>query len=1072
MKIDLWIYSILSYKIMKLFHCADIQLRPLTRHKEFKSVFKKFYNSLLENNADKNSIIVICGDIVQEKDKLKPETIMILRRFFKKLVDISGCVVVICGNHDTIEYNKERLDNLTPILDDIDGIYYLKYSGEYVINKVKFVVNSIIDNKFIYNVKKSKYPIVGLYHGMINNCKLDNGIVIKNKVGIKDFKEYNYVLLGDIHKHQYLAPNIAYSGSLVQQNFGEPYDGHGYIIWDLQKNKSKFVEIKSDYGFFNVYNTKDINKIKCPYAYVRYHVDDESKVEKLKKKVEGRCQVLREEVRIVNGNLVNNVELDIIEQCQFDDIAILKNYTNDKKIIKYHKKLKNELDATNEFDSYGYWTIKYLEFKNMLIYGGNVVNKVYFNNGVISVCGDNAIGKSCILKLIIFALFDKTCSNDKNSIIHKNEKDCYIKLDFEFSGNNGNKYSIKRDGKLYKNKNKVEIQFKNILFENNQIINLEHGKKTMEYLRDFLGGYEDFIMTNVFSHSYNISLLNITDQARLKIFIKYFKLDMYQKLFDLAKKDIKDLNKEVSFLLGSLVDKDDIDENNVKVLEKEILKLKKKVNKVEVVNETIISEERYNKIKNDKVIKTSENITLEQIIILKNKLGNFNDEWNKEDQKNLKLLSNFDFNNVKTFDNDIQVPYNDIKKLQDDINKYNIDLFKVDFINDDIKILKEQLIENYNSIYNDNELNDLWDSKFEILNYDMVKDFNLMKQKFNHDYDILKNKNKIISKFLQDKIINDDLIMVMTNEVNGVYDEIKEKIFKSGGYLENNDYINFIKWYELNQKKIKYNNLVEKYGSISELENKIKVLEMYEEYNKLILYYDFMIYKKYIQYCELKDKKEKVDLKNKIEKLECCLKYIQIRDYEKLCDQKKIYDMEIKVEEYKKIIQTKNKINSINQKIKIIEEYKVIVDKGGMPKDILTNNITNIIKLINQFLIGFVGFKINIVIDDSKFELSVIKNNIVLGIGDLSGYETFILNLAFKFSLLKLSCVNKCGCLFIDEGLDCIDSSNFDKLNYVFDDLKTVFKQVLVITHIEDIRKFEDYTIGINRHQDGYSMII
>ncbi|MCA9750302.1 MAG: AAA family ATPase, partial [Romboutsia sp.] len=433
---------------MKLFHCADIQLRPLTRHDEFKSVFEKFYTSLLKNNADKNSIIVICGDIVQEKDKLKPETIMVLREFFKKLVDISKCVVVICGNHDTIEYNKERLDNLTPILDNIDGIHYLKYSGEYVINKVKFVVNSIVDNKFIYDVKKSRYPIVGLYHGMINNCKLDNGIVVKNKVGIKDFINYDFVLLGDIHKHQYMTPNIAYSGSLVQQNFGEPYRGHGYIIWDLQKNKSKFVEIKSDYGFFNIYSSKDVNDICCPYAYIRYHVDNESKVEKLKKKVEDKCQVLREEVRIVNNNLVKNIDLDVIEQCQFDDTTILKNYTEDKNIIRYHKKLKLQLEEESEFGSFGYWTIDYLEFKNMLIYGGSVVNKVKFNNGVISICGDNAIGKSCILKLIVFALFDKTCSNDKNSIIHKGEKSCYIRVDFSFTGNKGKKYSILRKGAI------------------------------------------------------------------------------------------------------------------------------------------------------------------------------------------------------------------------------------------------------------------------------------------------------------------------------------------------------------------------------------------------------------------------------------------------------------------------------------------------------------------------------------------------------------------------------------------------------------------------------------------------
>jgi DNA repair exonuclease SbcCD nuclease subunit len=509
---------------MKLFHCSDIQIRPLTRHKEFKSVFKQFYKSLISNNAIEDSIIVVCGDILQEKDKLKPETIMIMRKFFKQLINISGCVVVIAGNHDLLENNKERLDNITPIVTDLEGLHYLKNTGEYLINGVNFVVNSIIDNGFVTDIKNNdkNIPNIGLFHGMLNGCTLDNGMIIKDrKISAKNFNGYDYVLLGDIHKHQYMnkEKTIAYCGSLVQQNFGEPFTGHGYIIWDLIKGSSKFIEIKSNYGFFNIRDIKDINFIDCQNAYIRYHVKEgtpKNDIELLKEKISEKCTVLREEIRYFYNDCEKVDNFDFIQKCQMNDIEVFKKFIDDKNLskekniglIEYHKSIKDKLEQTEGYGTNGYWTIDYLEFQNMLIYGGNHVNKIFFKNGVISICGNNAIGKSCILKLIIFALFDKTCSNDKNSIINKKANSCYIKLHFSFFGKNGKKYEVFRKGVNRNNKGKKEVRFNTNITENNKCINLEHEKKTMEELRRFLGGYEDFIMSNVFSHSYNdISLL-------------------------------------------------------------------------------------------------------------------------------------------------------------------------------------------------------------------------------------------------------------------------------------------------------------------------------------------------------------------------------------------------------------------------------------------------------------------------------------------------------------------------------------------------------------------------------------
>ena len=67
------------------------------------------------------------------------------------------------------------------------------------------------------------------------------------------FKDYDLALLGDIHKRQFLnkEETIAYCGSLIQQNHGEDI-GKGYLLWDVPKRKSTYIEIPNDYGYYTI----------------------------------------------------------------------------------------------------------------------------------------------------------------------------------------------------------------------------------------------------------------------------------------------------------------------------------------------------------------------------------------------------------------------------------------------------------------------------------------------------------------------------------------------------------------------------------------------------------------------------------------------------------------------------------------------------------------------------------------------------------------------------------------------------------------------------------------------------
>ena len=85
-----------------IYHLGDIHIRPLERHIEYREVFENLYNYLKSEKHIKNSLIVICGDLIHEKDKITPELIILLREFLKTLSSITD-VIIFSGNHDLIE---------------------------------------------------------------------------------------------------------------------------------------------------------------------------------------------------------------------------------------------------------------------------------------------------------------------------------------------------------------------------------------------------------------------------------------------------------------------------------------------------------------------------------------------------------------------------------------------------------------------------------------------------------------------------------------------------------------------------------------------------------------------------------------------------------------------------------------------------------------------------------------------------------------------------------------------------------------------------------------------------------
>lgn len=190
---------------MKIAHIADVHWRGLSRHDEYKTVFVEFVEKVSSSDVDH---IFIGGDIFHTKTLgISPEYIELVTWWLKTLAAVAD-VHIILGNHDGNILNKNRQDSITPIIDAISSskIHLYKMSGVYEFSPgYNWCVFSIFDEESWEKVKPVPNAVnIACYHGPVKDARTESDWVIDKGLNIDFFKDYDYVFLGDIHKHQSL----------------------------------------------------------------------------------------------------------------------------------------------------------------------------------------------------------------------------------------------------------------------------------------------------------------------------------------------------------------------------------------------------------------------------------------------------------------------------------------------------------------------------------------------------------------------------------------------------------------------------------------------------------------------------------------------------------------------------------------------------------------------------------------------------------------------------------------------------------------------------------------------------
>ena len=1042
--------------IKKIYHIADVHIRNLKRHTEYREVFERLYQYISDTKTE-DSIIVLAGDIVHAKTDMTPEVVEMTQTFLKSLSDMLP-TILIPGNHDANLNNHSRLDALSPIVNALShpNLHYLKDDGVWKMGGISFSHSSIFSEEkgIIPASEVSGDYKIALYHAPVDKVKTEYGFQIENKnVNVESFDGYDLALLGDIHvPNQSLNSEgtIKYCGSTIMQNHSEAkYPEHGILVWDVDSKKSEFVPIHNDYGYVTIdvedgkvvgnpiipnkprmrVRVKDTTQSELKKILAKIRVGrkvQEVSIQKVitdKKDYSGGSNIILQNVRDVGfqNKLIEDFlsERYVIGDEQLD---VIRNINND-----INQKLGTSVGLKNII-----WKPKSFEFSNMFSYGSK--NIIDFTNmkGAYGIFAPNASGKSSLWDALSFCIYDK-CSRTSKAVdvlnYSKSQFDC--KFNFEIEGVD---YFIERTAKKSPKRGtvKVDVNFYRINEDGStESLNGEERRDTNSIIRQYVGSYDDFILTAMSNQSNSGGFIEKSQKERKELLAQFLDMDVFEQLYQVANEEIK----ELSALL-----KDYKNQNFTEKLseaEESLIENKKKVGETQ----TLLDE--YNQ-RRAKVGYRIENLLSELISVDSTVINTDNLLKIKETLQSELVSKETECNGYQQSLDDLN---SKLKEAQSKFDRYDLVNLKENHLKYEMYIGQLQTIQ-----IKIDELDREIEHKKKHLD-------GIGSLTFDDNCEhCVKNKNTPFAQQAQslEKEIRELALIRITR--SGEYDTASMGKAKH----DVNDIL-----LEVQKLKVEIDGYTDKIEKL-ELQNKSCNLELSELKNKIEKVEEDI--KKSIEQKESVEHNTKIQ--KEIDKYKENLKEIEDLVYE---TNDTLIDVsgEVKIAEntIKTINESITKLANMEQKYEGYEYYLQCVKRDGIPYELISDILPKLEVEINNILQPLVDFQILLNTDGKNI-------NSYIAYGDeefwplelTSGMEKFISSVAIRTALINVSNLPRPNFIAIDEGFGSLDSDNFNSLYLLFDYLKNQFDFIVTISHIDKTRDMVDQIIDITK-VGGFSSI-
>jgi len=1045
---------------MKFAHLADTHIRNLKYHKEYREVFSQLYKKLKQEKPD---CIIHCGDIAHTKTQISPEFVDMCSSFFKNLADIAPTYIIL-GNHDGNLRNLSRQDALTPIVTALNhpDLCLLRSSGEVILND-KYTINtlSVFDRDNWSNPTSTDRINIALYHGSVSGVKTDTGWTMEHgEDDINIFNNFDYGFLGDIHKtNQSLDKKgkIRYPGSTVQQNHGETND-KGFLIWDIKSkdsftcthhillNPKPFITIRlTPKGRFPNKLTiqknarlRLISENNLPLDVVRRAVD----IAKLRFKPEvvtylSRSAGERGNVESLTNNLIQEDLRDVAVQEKF-----IQEYLNDyqpsddtlNKVYEMNKKYNNLVEKEEDVRRNINWKLKRLEWDNLFNYGES--NVIEFSNitGVVGILGKNFSGKSSIIDSLLYTVFNTTSKNSRKNLnlINQNEEKCrgYAEIDI------GTKtYKIERTSKKYKKKLKgktteeaktdVEFSVHDHVAGSETFLNGITRIETDKNIRKILGTIEDFLTTSMASQLNSLSYLNEGSTRRKEILAKFLDLEIFDQKFKLVKEDSSDMKGTIK----KLADRDydlEIKESNAELALIDT-KLKYKQRKQEESQVEIQEfQQQLRDIENQISSIPEEVIDIGQIIKKLKKLKQETSIIEVNLKKKQEVLSNEEafLQKIENFINGFNIE--DINDQKQTANEYQQRLQQIETEIESYEQQKETITHKISLLKSVPCTYKLQDRCHFVKDArGALDDVNRVKIGMNQ---LKLNKNVIAKKV-------EDLNPKKLNEYTEKYYMIQEKkIAKSTQVSELR--------LQIEKDKIRLMQIRNILDSLKEKE------QLYEQNKESIENLDTLTDEKEL----LQEKVELFSDKNEESRQELMELYRSVGSLE---------------QKNRELIKQKQDFCDLQEEFTAADLFMRCMHANGISYDIIKKRLPVINDEISKILTNIVDFEVFFENDEKKLDI-LLKHPkhdarpIEMG----SGAEKTITAMAIRLALLNVSTLPKGDVFILDEPGTALDAENMEGFIRILDMIKSQFKTVLLISHLDSLKDVVDQQILIEKIGD------
>jgi DNA repair exonuclease SbcCD ATPase subunit len=1052
----------------KIVTVSDIHWRGITRHEEYTVAFNNLFQQLREEV--KPDYIFMLGDYFHTKTQgITPEVIEKITWMFGNLASIAP-VYAILGNHDGNLTNEDRQDTISPIVAAIDNprINLFKKSCNHQIEgtNINLGVLSCFDEPGWSYVQSDPNMInIGLFHGAVRGAKTDTDWVLSGgEIEISTLEQFDFAMLGDIHKRQFLGyrshegitrdmkPWIGYPGSLIQQNYGEE-PTKGFLVWDIRGKGDwdvNFVAVPNSYQFHTVewkgnaratiseaikvsggnltnrrvrvsFGQQNISSLEKQELYLE--LKNAHKVSEVVFKSESNTTLSQtaSEAKEKTSSLRNNPEAI----CELYESFLDKDYEGT--LTEAQRKegkafvmeaLKNSVANEDESPRDVVWSIKSLEFNNLYRYGSG--NKVEFQklNGITGVFGPNKIGKSAIMGALMFGLFNTTDRGSVKSsyVINKRKKSGFVRITINVSGVD---YIIertvtkasKRGGKVDEEKATTKLSIsrvnKNGEKEEAHSENSESRTDTDKVIRKLIGTPQDFLLT-AFSNQGGITrFIDEGATQRKAVLNRFLDLDIFEKIYKQANENLSGYKTKMSsFRNTNWSEAKAAYEQEISACNTDIQATKERLEK--------------NKARGEQL----------QAWLQQNGAGK-QDELKQKNAVVERLQGKINMRKVE-----LAAHEQAYEAAQSKINTIAANMNGVDLSALEGKAAQlEKLSEEYYDLQIDlgAERTKLTNQKKNIKKLDVVPCGDTYPtchyiKDAHDDRKTLEAQKKIVDSILA-------TYETMKEDYEALQQEKIEQKIK--------DYRRWESEHNIATQQLRFTEklLAGSTEAIQSLEQDLKV----QTAERDIL---------------LRELSAQADISASVKEYEDL-------NAQNLLEQGYLHQLYMLIGKHTNQLELTAKQEE--EASRIIEEQKVYdsvaqaFSKNGIPAYVLKNKLPEINTELQNILGGIVPFHITLETEPGSNSLDVmIEDNESRRVIELaSGMEKMIASLAIRVALINLSSLPKLDMLMIDEGWGVLDANNVGKVLELIQSIKTRFKSMVIISHIDAVKEVADNMITI-----------